>query len=228
MKMYKVNIFEIHKQWWEFSLSNPDKVRPIHTAIYFRAIEQCNVLGWQKKFGLPTYMTMQYIGISSHKSYFKAFNELIEWKFIKLIKKSVNHHNANIVSIVFLTLVDTSLSTSVSTSLSTSLSTSVRDIKAPYLGNYNNTINTNNTNNTKKDKIQEIDFTIWKAKNVEDILIEESFTDRLKIHIIAKKRVDNNSSKTLNSSLKYSYEKYFNHLDISSLKYNSSPLILGE
>lgn len=225
---YKVNIFEIHKQWWEFSLSNPDKVRPIHTAIYFRAIEQCNVLGWQKKFGLPTYMTMQYIGISSHKSYFKAFKELIEWKFIKLIKKSVNHHNANIVSLVFLTLVDTSLSTSVSTLVDTSLSTSLSNIKAPHLGNYNNTINTNNTIKTKKDKFEDINLVVYKAKNVEDILLDENITDRLKIHIIAKKRVENNLSKTLDSSFKYSYEKYFNHININSLKYKSSPFNIGE
>ena len=63
---------------------------------------------------------------------------------------------------------------------------------------------------------------------LEDILLDENITDRLKIHIIAKKRVENNLSKTLDSSFKYSYEKYFNHLNINSLKYKSSPFNIGE
>jgi hypothetical protein len=203
--MYKVNIFEMNKQWWEFTLSNPDKVRPIHTAIYFRAIEQCNILGWKEKFGLPTYMTMQYIGISSHKSYFKAFNELIKWGFIKLIKKSVNHHNANIVSLVFLTLLDTSLSNKVDTSLDTLLG----DIKVPYLGHYNKTINTNKTNKTNKEEILKMT-----GKSVEEVLQSDfSIEDKHKILTIRMMRISNynlNDKEKYKSCLNTVKKRYLN------------------
>ena len=195
----------MNKQWWEFTLSNPDKVRPIHTAIYFRAIEQCNILGWKEKFGLPTYMTMQYIGISSHKSYFKAFNELIKWGFIKLIKKSVNHHNANIVSLVFLTLVDTSLGNKVDTSLDTSLS----NIKVPYLGHYNKTINTNNTIKTNKEEILKMT-----GKTIEEVLQSDyTIEDKHKILTIRMMRQSNydlSNSDLYKSCYKTVQKRYLN------------------
>lgn len=105
--------------------------------------------------------------------------------------------------------------------------------KKPYNDNDsdNDSVNDNkndNDNVNKKDKFEDINLVIYKAKTVEDILLDENITDRLKIHIIAKKRVENNLSKTLDSSFKYSYEKYFNHLNINSLKYKSSPFNICE
>lgn len=105
--------------------------------------------------------------------------------------------------------------------------------KKPYNDNDNDSDNKNdnkndNDNVNKKDKFEDINLVIYKAKNVEDILLDENITDRLKIHIIAKKRVENNLSKTLDSSFKYSYEKYFNHININSLKYKSSPFNICE
>ena len=84
-----------------------------------------------------------------------------------------------------------------------------------------------NDNVNKKDNVKDINLVIYKAKTYEDILLAEDITDRLKLHIIAKKRVENNLSRNLESSFKYAYEKYFNHLNINSLKYNSSTLNIG-
>ena len=102
--------------------------------------------------------------------------------------------------------------------------------KKPYNDNDSDNDNKNdsvNDNVNKKDNVKDINLVIYKAKTYEDILLAEDITDRLKLHIIAKKRVENNLSRNLESSFKYAYEKYFNHLNINSLKYNSSTLNIG-
>ena len=97
--MEKLTGYELSRQWFDFSFENPDKVKPIHTAIYFFACEHCNRLGGKDKFGLPSVMTMEAIGVKSHNTYIKAFNELIEWGFITLHQKSTNQYSANIIAL---------------------------------------------------------------------------------------------------------------------------------
>lgn len=94
-----MNSYELSRSWFDYSFENPDKVKPIHTAIYFFAIEHCNRLGWKDKFGFPTTMVMEAIGVKSYNTYIKALNELVEFGFIKMIQVSKNQHSANIVAI---------------------------------------------------------------------------------------------------------------------------------
>lgn len=91
--------YELSRSWFDFCFENPDKINPNHSAIFFFAIEHCNRLGWKEKFGFPTQMTMDAIGIKKAQTYIKYFNHLVEWGFFKLIKKSSNQYSSNIISL---------------------------------------------------------------------------------------------------------------------------------
>ena len=95
----QVNTYTISREWFDWSFEHPDLVKPSHTAIYFYAIDQNNRFGWKEKFGLPTLQAMEATGIKSKNTYYKAFNNLIEWNFIKIITKAKNANSANIISI---------------------------------------------------------------------------------------------------------------------------------
>jgi hypothetical protein len=98
--MKELTGYELSRDFFDFCFENPDKVRPVHIAIYMFAIEHCNRLGWKPKFGFPTQMTMDAIGIKNWRTYISAFNNLVEWGFFDLIEKSKNQYSANVIAIV--------------------------------------------------------------------------------------------------------------------------------
>ena len=83
-----MNGYELSKKWFDFCFLNPEKVKPIHTALYFFAVEHCNRLGWKEKFGLPTEMAKEAIGVKSWHTYIAAFNEIAEWGFFRIVERS--------------------------------------------------------------------------------------------------------------------------------------------
>lgn len=95
----EINIYDLSRNWFNWSFENPEKISPNHTALYFFCIEHCNRLGWKQKFGLPTTMAKEAIGIKSYNTYIKTLNDLVEWGFIKLIEKSKNQYSANIIAL---------------------------------------------------------------------------------------------------------------------------------
>lgn len=95
-----MNTFELSRNWFDFAFSNPDRIKPIHSAIYFFAIEHCNRLGWKDKFGFPSQMVMEAIGVKNWRTYSKALNELVDFGFIKMIETSKNQYSSNIIAIV--------------------------------------------------------------------------------------------------------------------------------
>ena len=94
-----MNSYELSRSWFDFCFENPDRIRPIHSAMYFFAIEHCNRLGWKEKFGFPSQMVMEAIGVKNWKTYAKALDDLVSWGVIKLIQKSKNQYSSNIISI---------------------------------------------------------------------------------------------------------------------------------
>lgn len=98
--MAEFNSYELSRKWFDWSFENPEKISPNHAAIYFFAIEHCNRLGWRSKFGFPTQMVMDAVGIKKHQTYIKYFNDLVEWGFFELVQKSINQYSANIISLV--------------------------------------------------------------------------------------------------------------------------------
>ena len=91
--------YELSRTWFDFCFENPELINPNHTAIYLFAVEHCNRLGWKEKFGFPTQMAMDALGIKKHQTYIKYFNDLVEWNFFSLIQKSKNQYSSNIISL---------------------------------------------------------------------------------------------------------------------------------
>jgi hypothetical protein len=94
-----MDIYSLSRAWFDWSFDNPEKVSPTHTAVLFFAIEHCNRLGWKKKFGFPSEMAKEALGIKSYNTYINTLNDLIEWGFIEMIEKSKNQYSANIISL---------------------------------------------------------------------------------------------------------------------------------
>jgi len=93
------NGYDLSRKWFDFSFENPDLITPTHAAVYFFAIEHCNRLGWKKKFGLPTTMAMEALGIKSYNTYKKVLLDLVKFGFISVIEYSKNQYSSNIVAL---------------------------------------------------------------------------------------------------------------------------------
>jgi len=98
-----MNGYELSRAWFDFSFDNTSKIKPVHSAIFFFAIERCNRLGWKKEFGFPTDLAMEALGIKNYKTYYRALQDLVEWGFIQWIQKSKNQYTANIIALVKIT-----------------------------------------------------------------------------------------------------------------------------
>ena len=94
-----INGYSLSRSWFDFCFENPDKIKPNHTALYFFIIELCNRLGWKEKFGLPTSMAKEAVGIKSYNTYINSLNDLVEFGFIVMVEKSKNQYTANIVAL---------------------------------------------------------------------------------------------------------------------------------
>ena len=101
MEFFVMTGYELSRNFFDWCFENPEKISPNHIAIYFFALEHQNRLGGKDKFGFPTQMAMDALGIKKHQTYIKYFNELVEFGFFKLIQKSTNQYSANIISISF-------------------------------------------------------------------------------------------------------------------------------
>jgi hypothetical protein len=93
------NGYELSRKWFDWCFENPEKICPNHTAMYFFIIEHCNRLGWKDKFGLPTTMVKDAIGIRNFRTYTNTLTDLVTWGFIKMIEKSKNQYSSNIIAI---------------------------------------------------------------------------------------------------------------------------------
>ena len=98
--MAELNSYDLSRSWFDWCFENPDKIKPAHTALYFFCIEHCNRLGWKDKFGLPTQMAMEAIGIKNWRTYSSTFEDLVEYGFIKVIERSKNQWSATVIAIV--------------------------------------------------------------------------------------------------------------------------------
>jgi hypothetical protein len=98
--MNELNGYTLMRDLFDFSYENPEKINPNHIAMYAFIVEHCNRLGWKKKFGLPTEMTKDAIGIKNYRTFRKTFDDLVDWGFIELIQKSKNQYSANVIALV--------------------------------------------------------------------------------------------------------------------------------
>jgi len=95
-----MNGYELSRNFCDWAFENPDKVKPIHYAIYYFSIEHCNRLGWKNKFGFPSQMVMEAIGVKNWRTYSAGLNDLVDFGFIEMVETSKNQYSSNIVAIV--------------------------------------------------------------------------------------------------------------------------------
>lgn len=95
-----MNSYDLSRNFCNWAFENPDKIKPIHYAIYYFSIEHCNRLGWKDKFGLPSQMVMEAIGVKNWRTYSAGLQELVEYGFIEMIEISKNQYSSNIIAIV--------------------------------------------------------------------------------------------------------------------------------
>jgi len=62
-------------------------------------IEHANKLGWKDKFGLPTGLVMEAIGIKSYSVYKKTFDDLAEFGFFEVVQYSKNQYTSNVIAL---------------------------------------------------------------------------------------------------------------------------------
>jgi hypothetical protein len=94
-----MDYFKLTRAFWDFAFENPEKIKPNHCALYLFIVEHCNRLGWKHKFGLPTTMAKDAIGIRSYNTYIVTLNDLIDFGLIDIIERSKNQYSSNIVAI---------------------------------------------------------------------------------------------------------------------------------
>lgn len=95
-----MNGYELSRKWFDFAFENNSKITPNHGILFFWLIEINNRLGWAKEFQITAIECMQGMGISknSYKTYKRCLDDLVEWGFIILIKKSINQYQCNIIA----------------------------------------------------------------------------------------------------------------------------------
>jgi len=71
-----MNSYELSRAWFDFCFENPEKISP------------------------NMEMAKEAIGIKNYRTYSKAFNDLVDFGFIKIIERSKNQYSANIIAIV--------------------------------------------------------------------------------------------------------------------------------
>jgi hypothetical protein len=96
---YKPNGYALSRAWFDFALDNPDLVSGNHTALYLWIVEINNRSGWKDKFGLTVREAMDGMSCKSRTTYFKCFQNLIEWKFIEIVVPAKNQYQCNIIAI---------------------------------------------------------------------------------------------------------------------------------
>lgn len=100
MSEKNISGYELSRAWFDWCFENPDLIKPTHTALYFFAIEHWNRMGWSPKFGLPTQMAMDAIGVKNWRTYASSFEDLVKWGFFEVIQKSKNQYSATVIAIV--------------------------------------------------------------------------------------------------------------------------------
>lgn len=93
-----MNGYELSRQWWTFAADNVGKVKPTHTAIFYYAVEIWNYLGQPKTFGLPKVQATSIVNVTQ-KTFYAAYNDIVEWGFIIEVKKGKNQFEATIVEL---------------------------------------------------------------------------------------------------------------------------------
>ena len=93
------NGYSYTRAWFDFAFEHPDQVTASHGILYLWLVEINNRLGWVDIFQITASECMQGMGCKSYNTYKKCFDDLVQWQFVKIVKKAVNQHQCNIVAL---------------------------------------------------------------------------------------------------------------------------------
>ena len=159
-----MNGYQLTRNWYNYKFDNPEKVRHIHSDMYFYIVDLWNRLGQKEKIGLPTAVTMEALGIGSYNTYKKALAQLIEFGFISEVSEAKNQHQSRVIA---LSISDKASDESHDNALQSALSISDKASdeshdKAPdespdtIIEQLNNRTNNNNSNLISEKNISEL------------------------------------------------------------------------
>lgn len=94
-----MNGYNLSHNFFEWAFNHREEHKPIVSALYFYLVEVCNTLGWKKEFSMSAKECMEGMGVSGYNTYKYAFDVLCKNGFIKVIKKSTNQYQANIIAL---------------------------------------------------------------------------------------------------------------------------------
>jgi hypothetical protein len=97
--MSKRNGYELSRAWFDFAFENSDKVTSNHTALFIWLCEINNRLGWMENFQITAGECMAGMSCKSYNTYKKCLDNLIEWGFVKLVRKSYNQYQCNVIAL---------------------------------------------------------------------------------------------------------------------------------
>lgn len=95
-----MNGYNLTHRFFDWAFSHREDFKPTVSALYFYLIEICNKLGWKQEFSISSKECMEGMGVSGYNTYKQAFDILCEHGFIKVLKKSCNSYQANIITIL--------------------------------------------------------------------------------------------------------------------------------
>lgn len=95
----KKNGYELSRKWFDFAFENTERVTSSHTALYLFLCEINNRLGWSESFQITAGECMAGMSCKSYNTYKKCLDNLIEFGFVKLIRKSMNQYQCNIIGL---------------------------------------------------------------------------------------------------------------------------------
>ena len=95
----KNNGYSYSRSWFDYAFEHPEQVTASHGILYLWLVEINNRLGWVDIFQITASECMQGMGCKSYNTYKKCFDQLVEWGFVKVVKKAVNQHQCNIIAL---------------------------------------------------------------------------------------------------------------------------------
>lgn len=95
-----MNGYNLTRRFFDWAFSHRADFKPTVSALYFYLIEVCNKLGWKPEFSISAKECMEGMGVSGYNTYKQAFDILCEHGFIKVLKKSCNSYQANIITLL--------------------------------------------------------------------------------------------------------------------------------
>ena len=89
--------YELSRAFFDWTWDNPEHRSTNMTALYMWFIEKWNRCGQPQKFSVTASESMYCLGMKSRNTYSETFNKLVEHGFIKIVVKSTNQHNCNVI-----------------------------------------------------------------------------------------------------------------------------------